>query len=138
MKTTELNNYTFVEFDKATLGKRTNTEECSMFINESRGSAYRISFSTAVSEIVKRKRLTKLVLRIDNITGDIFILFSDDPTRKSPNLKFKQNKNGLSLMSLSCAEMHKYMKDNLGLEKKVELSNDLAKSDDYATFKILK
>ena len=28
--------------------------------------------------------------------------------------------------------------DNLNLEKRVELSNDLAKSDDYATFKILK
>jgi hypothetical protein len=138
MKTTELNNYTFIEFDKGTAGKHHDTQECYMFINKSKNTTYRISFSMAVSEIVKKKKLTKLVLRIDNITGDVYILFSEDPTRKSPTLKFKENKNGLSQMSLCCSEMHKYMTDNLNLEKKVELSEDLAKCNDYATFKILK
>lgn len=138
MKTTESNNFTYIEFESSKAGKSANTEDCFMFINKAKTTNYRISFSMSVSESVKTKKLNKVVLRIDNITGDVYILFSEDPTRKSPTLKFKENKNGLSQMSVSCAEMHKYMKDTLGLENKVELSEDLAKCNDYATFKILK
>ena len=138
MKTTESNNFTYVEFESSKAGKSANTEDCFMFINKPKTTNYRISFSMSVSESVKTKKLNKVVLRIDNITGDVYLLFSNDPTKKSPSLKFKQNKNGFPQMSLCCSEMHKYMTENLNIEKRVELSNDLAKSDDYATFKILK
>lgn len=90
-----------------------------------------IFFPAKVKKIIRAKKLTHMRVREDKLSGDIHFVFN-----RVEGMEVKEsdkNNTSLRINNKSCAKWLVCMLDSESLN----LSEDLSKSDDFATFKII-
>lgn len=129
-----MEDFTFLDFTANRGSKRLENHTISFYF----GSTSAMTLNIEDSKVIRDKDLTHLRLRIDNLTGELALIFN-----KKMGLELKKNRDnyGVTICNKSLVTaLHQYL--HLPIEGKTyhvfAISEDKANSEDYATFKILK
>lgn len=128
--------YTFVNFyESSPIVYPKNEMNFYLYKRSKSSTSYMIAFSQPLGEILNRKNLTKFRVRIDNLTNEEYLVFS----KQGEGVDVKTTTWGKYARRTICNKnVYLYFDDVDGKGKCIRLSEDLSKSNDFATFKILK
>lgn len=128
-----MEDYTFIDFDNGSVQRAIKFVGREMLISSNKHSMY-IRLSNSVSDEIDRKSLDRLRIRIDNLTGDIYLVFNC-----SIGLSFHKRigRKTISINSKELVEKLNSLIKNNELKRIEKLSDDLSNSDLYATYKIM-
>lgn len=125
-------NFTFHKFDKSSSQHTPSIGiQLSIYCKSGHKS---ILFNTYISQIISRKGVVRLMIREDNSTGELHIVLNRNegaPLKKQANSRFRVYNSavvGFLLNKLNLSE---------GTNYSIDISDDLSRSNDYCTLKIL-
>lgn len=132
-KEKDMEDFTFFDFAPAT-GQGRKLEENTFGVNNKLGNRY-VTFSKNKSNEIIDGEFDHLRVREDNITGDLCFVFT-----KNTGLPFNyKNKKSIIINSKQLVDfLSSKMGVNLGENKVFKLSENMAKTNDFLTYKILK
>jgi hypothetical protein len=140
--------FEFIDFASTRGGDRTQSNYCMRLTRYPRIKdgktklSVRLSLSTKVFNVLKKKGLNGFRVRKDNVTGELLLIFLDYVEGKygkvnyggrNDNTAIIQNRKFVDFLvkefKLNGVELHSH---------EIELSEDISNSDKYATFRIIK
>ncbi len=148
MRTTQLtinttakdNDFTFYDFANSNRNGRKITPEDIIVVNNKKGH-YSIVFNRFVSETIKKTKNVKLRIRVDNVTGDIHLVFNKEiGLDVSTNHKHFESDKNISVNNKDMVSLiFKLLKTDINiLRKEIRISSNLSNTDEYCTYKIIK
>lgn len=133
---TKMEDFTFFDFDKPSSVRERAIQEGQMAINYKNKNSY-ITFGQKETQEIACADLTKVRVRLDNITGAVHLVFNKE---KGAAVTFKNRKNAV----ISNQELVNFVMDKLKLPKKygerhiVYIGCNLSNVDGFITYNILK
>ena len=99
---------------------------------------YRVGFSRAVSEVVNDKGLTHIQLHVERYTSSVFIVFLKSNDNVDARVVHEQG----GQVRVNNVDLVGYLAKKIGIDGDfksyaLELSQDLANDDNFATFKLM-
>mgnify|MGYP007098721011 CR=1 FL=1 len=134
--------FTFFDFENKRAGRNTIPENGFQIyiLNSAKSNNYAISMGKRASTSIIQKGLNKMRIRVDNITGQIHLVFN-----KSIGKNLYKPTKGSKICRVGGVDVVKCIVEHFGgaisrqetaLKYMGDCSNDLSNSDEYATFEL--
>ena len=133
---TNMEDFTFFDFDKPTGVRERTIQEGQAAINYKKKGSY-LTFGQKETHDLYSLGLNKIRIRLDNITGAVHLVFNKD---KGAAVTLRSGKNAV----VSNQELINFVMDKLKLQKKdgerhiIDIGCNLSKTNEFITYNILK
>ena len=133
---TKMEDFTFFDFGQTT--QRSGYMKADEFSLNHTKNNYTVTLNMEVSNMIREGKFDHLRIRMDNITGEIHLIFTRDK-----GLKFRSEEGIKKNVSISSKEMVQFLVHQFGINDEsgreiIKISKNLANSNDFLTFKILR
>ncbi len=131
------NDFEVLHFRSAQGTKRRSGNYCKVSSLKS-SNHYRVGFSGDVSKVVNEKGLTHIQLHIERYTASVFLVF----LKSSDNVDARIAHEKGGQVRVNNVDLVNYLAKKIGINGDfkgyaLELSQDLANDDNFATFKLM-